>query len=139
MWTNDINMMHQKYQSLDWVKKKYSEGDMESLRKFLEFRLAFLEEEMAEIRKAHAEGNAEELVDGLVDLCVIAIGTMDLFEVNGEKAWDEVYRANMAKEVGVKATRPNPLGLPDLIKPADWRGPSHKWNTGILDKAMKSE
>ena len=65
-----------------------------------------------------------------MDLCVVAIGTLDLFEVDAHKAWDEVLKANMSKKVGVKESRPNPLGLPDLIKPEGWVGPDHTGNTG---------
>jgi hypothetical protein len=32
----------------------------------------------------------------------------------------------------VKESRPNPLGLPDLIKPAGWTAPSHEGNHGII-------
>jgi len=38
----------------------------------------------------------------------------------------------MTKEVGIKASRPNPLGLPDLIKPEGWQPPSHQGNHGLL-------
>ena len=38
----------------------------------------------------------------------------------------------MAKEVGRKESRPNPLGLPDLIKPEGWTAPSHEGNHGII-------
>ena len=57
--------------------------------------------------------NPEEMIDGLIDLCVIAIGTLDIAGVDADKAWEEVLEANMAKEVGIKPGRPNPLGLPD--------------------------
>jgi hypothetical protein len=60
------------------------------------------------------------------------IGTLDAFGIDSEKAWDEVLKANMKKEVGVKETRPNPLGLPDLIKPEGWTAPSHEDNHGKL-------
>jgi hypothetical protein len=44
----------------------------------------------------------------------------------------------MTKEVGIKASRPNKLGLPDLIKPTmethgyDWEAPTHEDNTGLF-------
>ena len=38
----------------------------------------------------------------------------------------------MNKQVGIKESRPNPLGLPDLIKPEGWTAPSHKDNVGLL-------
>ena len=46
--------------------------------------------------------------------------------------WDAVHAANMAKVVGVKPSRPNPLGVPDLIKPEGWTAPDHTGNHGIL-------
>jgi predicted HAD superfamily Cof-like phosphohydrolase len=60
----------------------------------------------------------------------VAIGTLDAFGINANKAWDAVLEANMNKEVGVKETRPNPLGLPDLIKPEGWKAPDHTGNHG---------
>ena len=97
---------------------------------FLKFRVAFLQEELDETREAYMIGYAEEVVDGLIDLCVVAIGTLDAFGVDPYKAWDEVLKANMQKQVGKKSTRPNPLGVPDLVKPDDWKAPSHKGNHG---------
>jgi len=125
-WVNDMNSMHVKY----GVHGSVDKMDKKKLQAFLDFRLNFLEEELNETRAAAQNGDAEEIVDGLIDLCVVAIGTLDAFEVDAHKAWDEVLKANMAKEVGVKEGRPNPLGLPDLVKPDGWVGPSHEGNTG---------
>ena len=85
---------------------------------------------MDETVKAFANNDPEEIVDGLIDLCVVAIGTLDAFGINAYDAWDEVLKANMAKKVGKKSSRPNPLGVPDLVKPEDWKAPSHKGNHG---------
>jgi len=38
----------------------------------------------------------------------------------------------MSKEVGIKEGRDNPLGLPDLVKPAGWLAPDHSGNHGDL-------
>ena len=130
IWFQDIADMHTKY----GVNKKVNEFDAEKLRKFLEFRVAFLEEELNELKDNM--NNPEEIVDALIDLCVVAIGTLDAFEVNAGRAWNEVHKANMAKEVGIKASRPNPLGLPDLIKPEGWTAPSHEHNHGLLTKMV---
>ena len=135
-WVYDIEEMHDKYGVVPWVNKKVAQGDFESLNEFLKFRIKFLEEELTETKKAVEEKNAEEIVDGLIDLCVVAIGTLDAFKVNGHKAWDAVLEANMSKTVGVKESRPNPLGLPDLIKPEGWTPPSHKDNHGILQEVF---
>lgn len=130
-WVKDINEMHTKFGVRDAVKN----FDSIMQRSFLRFRLDFLHEELAETEKAAQTGiplDSEEIVDGLIDLCVVAIGTLDALGVDPHKAWDEVHKANMTKEVGVKESRPNPLGLPDLIKPEGWVGPSHKGNHGLL-------
>ena len=124
-WVKDIHLMQGKYLTRQWVN-----DNPEKLRDFLAFRLDFLEEELTETVKAFAENDGEELVDGLIDLCVVAIGTLDAFGIDPYKAWDAVLEANMAKEVGVKPTRPNPLGVPDLIKPDNWKAPSHIGNHG---------
>jgi hypothetical protein len=125
-WVKDIHDMQTKYKTREWVKN----ADKEKLKKFLEFRIDFIREELDETETALISMDSEEIVDGLIDLCVVAIGTLDAFGVDPYKAWDEVLKANMAKEVGVKPTRPNPLGVPDLIKPDNWEAPSHEGNHG---------
>lgn len=124
-WAHDIYMMHNKF----GTHKAMHAMDNEKLKKFLEFRINFLQEELNEMKNAES---AEDVVDALIDLCVVAIGTLDAYNVDANKAWDEVLEANLNKEVGVKASRPNPLGLPDLIKPEGWKGPNHESNHGML-------
>lgn len=124
-WVKDIHLMQAKYLTRQWV-----DSNPEKLKKFLEFRVDFLKEELMETQAALTNNDAEEIVDGLIDLCVVAIGTLDAFGVNPYKAWDAVLEANMNKEVGKKPTRPNPLGVPDLIKPEGWTAPSHTGNHG---------
>ena len=128
----DIHNMHSKYGVHKWVAGEIENDEWSRLHKFMDFRLKFIQEELDETTKAHADQNKEELVDGLIDIVVVALGTLDAFGVNTEKAWNEVLEANLAKEVGEKETRPNPLGLPDLIKPEGWEGPNHEGNTGVL-------
>tara|TARA_B100000902_G_C27254913_1_gene887303 strand:- start:206 stop:607 length:402 start_codon:yes stop_codon:yes gene_type:complete len=124
-WVKDIHDMQGKYQTREWV-----ENNPDKLRDFLEFRVDFLQEELDETSAALVNMDSEEIVDGLIDLCVVAIGTLDAFGIDAYKAWDEVLHANMQKSVGKKSTRPNPLGVPDLVKPDDWEAPSHKGNHG---------
>ena len=134
-WVNDIHQMHKKYGVHDWVEK--NKGNKELMSKYLEFRLKFLQEELDETRAAaFMDSNPEEIVDGLIDLCVVAIGTLDAFNVSAHDAWLQVHDANMTKEVGVKESRPNPLGLPDLVKPEGWKGPSHRNNHGYFSNAV---
>jgi len=131
-WARDIWEMHQQYGVHEWVAE-----NKDKLGTLLEFRLRFLDEEHDELNIAVREGNAEEVVDALIDICVVAIGTLDIMGVDAQRAWEEVQRANMAKEVGVKESRPNPLGLPDLVKPDGWEGPSHHNNHGSLPAALE--
>jgi predicted HAD superfamily Cof-like phosphohydrolase len=125
--------MHQYY----GVNEKVQNFDTEKLKQFLQFRMSFLDEELTETKNAVLNNDAEEIVDGLIDLCVVAIGTLDSMGINSYEAWNRVLRANLQKQVGVKPERPNPLGLPDLIKPVGWKAPSHADNHGLLTKLKK--
>lgn len=99
------------------------------------FRMDLLNEEFYETNDAFESNRPEEFVDGLIDIIVIAVGTLSLSGVDVQKAWDEVHRANMAKERGVKKGREQSGGF-DLIKPEGWVGPSHKDNLGDLDEIL---
>lgn len=148
-WIADIASMHAKF----GVNPVIRNLDREKLLKFLEFRLNFLQEELTEAKtayavlmsagsadgdaaKANAIAAADDVVDAMIDLCVVAIGTLDAFDVNAYVAWNRVHEANMQKEPGIKPERPNPLGLPDLIKPAGWTAPTHEDNIGLLAKLV---
>ena len=135
-WVGDIAMMHNKYKTREWVEDP---ANAEKLKAFLQFRIDFLNEEYQETVDAFNAEDPEEIVDGLIDICVIAIGTMDAFGVDASKAWDAVLAANMKKSVGVKEGRPNPLGVPDLVKDEDWENPTHEGNHGILAQAFKNQ
>lgn len=143
-WDNDIHTMHTKFK----VREVIATLPRDKLLTFLKFRLDFLQEELNEARSAFEALEADtgglqenakveyadEIVDAMIDLCVVAIGTLDAFQVDAHKAWTRVLNANMQKEPGIKASRPNPLGLPDLIKPEGWTAPSHIDNIGLLGK-----
>ena len=145
-WVQDIHNMHTKF-GVRPVIRKLSKEHKEL---FLKFRLDFLKEELLEAYEAAGytvtfnavrEGDldprrAEDVVDAMVDLCVVAIGTMDAFDVDAQEAWGRVHAKNMAKEPGVKPERPNPLGLPDLIKPNGWTPPTHADNIGTLNEVF---
>ena len=127
-WANDIMMMHHKFGVREWFEKNKEDKDL--MNTYLRFRLNMVREELDETCDAIEAKDPEEIVDGLIDICVVAIGTLDAFGIDAYKAWDEVLKANLSKEVGVKESRPNPLGLPDLIKPEGWEAPSHEENHG---------
>lgn len=140
-WVADAAKMHQKF----GVNQVVREFDKEKARAFLEFRIKFLQEELDEMSKALNDFDAgiidgikaaDDVVDAAIDLCVVAIGTLDAYDINAYTAWNRVWEKNMQKEVGVKASRPNPLGLPDLIKPEGWTAPVHSDNIGLLTKVF---
>ena len=133
-WANDIMMMHNKFGVRDWFEA--NKDNKELMKKYLRFRLKMCNEEMNETIDAWMDGDSEEVIDGLIDLCVFAIGTLDVFGVDANEAWDRVYEANMAKTPGVKPGRPNPFGLPDLLKPSGWTAPTHEGNHGDLPDAF---
>lgn len=124
-WHQDIKKMHEYYGFT------LENSSTENLARFLKFRIEFLEEELTEMKDAD---NADDVVDALIDLCVVAIGTLDLMQVDCQQAWDRVLKANMLKKVGVKETRPQDGSLPDLVKPEGWRAPQHSDNVGLLSK-----
>lgn len=130
-WVYDIAKMHVKF----GVNPVINTLDKEKLRTYLQFRIDFLQEELDEMRTAET---ADDVVDALIDLCVVAIGTLNAFEVDAYEAWNRVHSKNMEKNPGVNATRPNPLGLPDLIKPAGWTPPTHADNVGLLSKVYNN-
>lgn len=143
-WVNDIAVMHTKF----GVNTVIRSLPKDKLLKFLEFRLNFLQEELDEAKLALSQMNeitsgtadiaglepSDGFVDAMIDLCVVAIGTLDALDVDSDLAWDRVTAKNMEKEPGIKPNRPNPLGLPDLIKPAGWTSPVHHDNIGLLEQ-----
>ena len=104
----------------------------------LKFRNDLLSEEFNEIQDALESGDAEEWVDGHIDLLVIAIGNLHLAGVDIKKAWREVFRANMSKIRGVKPGREQSGGF-DVIKPEGWIAPNHGDNHGNLKEIFNGK
>ena len=127
-WCKDIAEMHTKFGTNAAVAKM----DKTKLLQFLDFRIKCMYEELDETNSAFRVGDKDGIVDGIVDLLVFSIGTLDAFGVDANLAWDRVLEANMSKSVGIKEGRDNPYGLPDLIKPKDFRAPDHNDNLGLL-------
>ena len=125
-WLEDIEKQDLKFKVAEAVQKM----DAKTLGLFLDFRKKFLKEELTELEEATCP---DDVIDALIDLVVVAIGTLTAFGVDAQDAWDRVLAANMAKDVGIKPGRPNPLGLPDLMKPEGWVAPTHQHNRSLLD------
>jgi predicted HAD superfamily Cof-like phosphohydrolase len=103
----------------------------------LHFRGEQIEEELAEYGAALSQGDAEGMVDALIDITVFALGTLAIAGVDIQEAWDEVHLANMTKERGVKPGREQSGGW-DLIKPDGWEGPDHDGNTGFISDVFST-
>lgn len=75
----------------------------------------------------HASQNLEKAGDALVDLKYVTDGTAHMMGLPFNEMFEEVQRANMAKERATSADdarslRKNSL---DVVKPAGWRPPDH--------------
>lgn len=126
-WPADLEYLHWKF----GVHSKVDSMTPALLTELLKFRFDCLQEELDEGRDAR---DAETVVDSIIDLCVFAIGTLDLYKIDSHEAWRRVHEANLSKEVGIKHNRPNPFGLPDLIKPSHFVSPKHNDNVGLLNR-----
>src|SRR3990167_1809648 len=120
MSTNMVSDIQKMYDKYGFNTYNFSE---EKLNSFLDFRVKFIEEELSELKSAIEQRDKSEVVDAIIDIIVVAIGTLHLFDVEIHKAWDEVLKTNLMKKVGEKDTRKNNFGFPDLIKPEGWISP----------------
>ena len=90
-------------------------------------RLGMMLEELSELSIAVSRGDAEDVVDSLVDLCYFLKGTAEILRLPWTELWEDVHRANMAKRAGMTKR-----GVAhDASKPEGWRPPNIK---GILQK-----
>ena len=90
------------------------------------FRIGFLQEEMMELTKAYIHGDFPEQIDALIDILVVASGTLDMMGVYSELHWDEVLKCNMAKRPAHNESESKRKIAIDLIKPTGWVPPDHK-------------
>ena len=114
----DIDNFHKKYGF-----EKNEKVDIPNNNELINFRTAFLMEELAEYTNAITKKDTAGALDALVDIVYIALGTAWLFNLPFEKAWNEVQKANMSKirakdKTGKRGTKF------DVIKPKDWKAPN---------------
>lgn len=86
-----------------------------------QLRRTLLAEEMQEYRDAEFRNDRVEVVDGLLDVIVVAWGTLLAYvgEEKAKAAANEVVRSNLAKVIdGVKLR-----GDGKVIKPEGWQAP----------------
>ena len=96
----------------------------EASPELIEFRTKFLEEELEEFRQGVEAGDHEQMFDALLDLTYVAMGTAHVMGYPWQAGWDEVQRANMAKErASSDGSNSKRLSSYDVIKPEGWVPP----------------
>jgi predicted HAD superfamily Cof-like phosphohydrolase len=81
------------------------------------FRLALIDEELAELRAAIGIGDVVAVTDALADLLYVTYGAAITFGIDLRPVFEEVHRANMAKLGG--GTRADGK----VLKPGGWQPP----------------
>ena len=101
--------------------------------------LVALAEEITEFEDATDVVNK---VDSLLDLAYFAIGgcvRMGLTAEQIEGCFNVIHRANMAKKMGVKESRPQDGSIADAVKPAGWQPPEAAMERIIYLKGTQME
>ena len=115
---DDINRFHQKFGF-----QKNNKVGIPDDPELVNFRTSFLMEELSEYTNAIVKKDTAEVLDALVDIVYIALGTAWLFNLPFEKAWKEIQAANMKKirardKTGKRGTKF------DVIKPKGFIEPN---------------
>lgn len=131
---DNIKEMHNKFQVTDFIKN--NEDNKTLLKKYLKFRLDFIKEELNETFDAYTDKNDVEVLDGLIDIIVVTLGTLDAFKCNTPEAWKNIHNSNMSKTPGINLTRPNNFSLPDMVKGKNFKKPELKNYTGLLKNIL---
>lgn len=96
-----------------------------------EFRLKVLQEELNEFKDSHEAGDMHGAADALVDLAYGLHGTALMMGLPWPRLWEEVQRANMAKERASHAGQSKRGPALDVIKPEGWKVPDHTATLGV--------
>lgn len=86
---------------------------------------ALIDEEYKELQQGIKNNDNVECLDALIDILVVTIGAIHSMGANGEGAWNEVMRTNMAKidpETGKVRKREDGK----VLKPDGWHPPDLK-------------
>lgn len=91
----------------------------------ISLRTKLMREELQEFVDATERGDMHEAADALVDMVYVALGTAAMMGLPWQQLWDEVQRANLAKERVTDAGQSKRGSTLDLFKPPGWQGPDH--------------
>lgn len=115
----DVKAFHEKF-GLDYNGPARHLAEAE-----LQFRLNFIEEELTETHNALRRQDLHEVADGIVDTIWVLCGLAARMGIPLDACWQEVVRANMAKERAADASQSKRGSALDIIKPPGWKGPDH--------------
>ena len=113
---HDVQQFHHKFGLLA------SDEPVHLTKRKLGERVECLQEELNEFKDAIETQDLAKQGDALIDLVYFALGTAVMLGLPWDKMWNEVQRANMAKEPGT-THRGHAV---DVRKPAGWIGPQHE-------------
>lgn len=133
---DDIKQMHSKFQVTDFINNNKDNKNL--LKQYLKFRLDFIKEELDETFDAFFKKDDVEVLDGLIDILVVTLGTLDAFKCKTPEAWNDVFNSNMTKHPGVNKARPNNFSLPDMMKSKTFVKPELKNFTGLLKQTLNT-
>ena len=89
----------------------------------MEYRVSFIQEELRELQYSHDDEDMEGVLDALVDLVYVALGTAWLMNLPFEEAWNRVHEANLEKERATSHEDPRSKRHHrwDIVKPKGWK------------------
>jgi predicted HAD superfamily Cof-like phosphohydrolase len=90
------------------------------------YRSDFIQEELDELNDAYANLDEAGIIDALVDIVYVAMGTAVFMGFDWQRHWDEVQRANMCKVRAASAEGTPRNNAFDVVKPEGWVGPQHE-------------
>jgi len=91
-------------------------------KKLSKLYLSLIKEEYKELRDAVKAKDEVEILDALIDIMVVTVGTAHAMGYDAEGAWNEVMKTNFAKidpETGFVKRRDDGK----IMKPEGWKAP----------------
>lgn len=101
----------------------YEDGPRELPASLASFRSTLMIEELTEWSQATGRGDHPEVLDALVDLVYVTLGTAYVTGFDFNEAWRRVHEANM-KKVNATTEADSKRGSKiDIVKPEGWTAP----------------
>jgi len=102
----------------DFMKEELREYEDHAVS--LQFELGLEKLDQEKVAK-----HLEEMLDGLVDLVYVVLGTSHIHGFDFKEAWHRVHAANMAKVRVAKISDSKRGSAYDVVKPEGWTAPDH--------------